>query len=262
MRIMAEIRTRFASAAGRADRHEARPIGREADELPTAAAGTRLSPQMHLDDADAVRQAKDGDEEAFRLLVHRHSRGLYRLAHRMTGQPADAEDVVQETFVRAYRQLDRFEARSNFATWLYRIGYNCAIDHLRARPRLETAEPPEVLAERPKPPTGPAVDDLVYAAEIGGRVQAALNDLTSQERAAFLLRHYEGCSIGEICGALGLNTSAAKHAVFRAVRKMRQALEPLRVRATDARSRVTATASDEEHRVVARLAQPGVMRRT
>jgi RNA polymerase sigma-70 factor (ECF subfamily) len=218
---------------------------------------------MHRDDADAVRQARDGDEEAFRLLVHRHSRGLYRLAHRMTGQRADAEDVVQETLVRAYRQLDRFEARSNFATWLYRIGYNCAIDHLRARPRLETAEPPDVLAERAKPPTGPALDDLVYATEIGGRVQVALNGLTSQERAAFLLRHYDGCSIGEICGALGLNTSAAKHAVFRAVRKMRQALEPLRPRAADVRSRVVAApASDEEPRVVARVAHPGVMRRT
>ena len=73
---------------------------------------------MHPDDAAAVLRARDGDEDAFRLLVHRHSRGLYRLAWRLTGQQADAEDVVQETFIRAFRQLDRFEARSNFATWL------------------------------------------------------------------------------------------------------------------------------------------------
>ena len=182
---------------------------------------------MHLDDADAVRKARDGDEEAFRLLVERHSRGLYRLAHRMTGRPADAEDVVQDTFVRAYRQLGRFEARSNFATWLYRIGYNCAIDHVRARPRHESAESPDTLAERSPGPERPAVDDLVYAREIGREVQTALTALTAQERAAFLLRHYDGCSIEEICRALDLKASAAKHAVFRAVKKMRLVLRPL-----------------------------------
>ncbi len=185
---------------------------------------------MHPDDAAAVLRARDGDEDAFRLLVDRHSRGLYRLAWRLTGQQADAEDVVQETFIRAFRQLDRFEARSNFATWLYRIGYNCAIDHLRLRPRHETAGPLEALDERTPAPHGPAVDDLVYATEIGGRVRAALEALTADERAAFVLRHYEGCSIAEICGAMGLNASAAKHAVFRAVKKMRVALGPLMAR--------------------------------
>jgi RNA polymerase sigma-70 factor (ECF subfamily) len=79
--------------------------------------------QMQLDDAAAVARAKGGDEEAFRVLVERHSRSIYRLAYRMTGRAEDAEDVVQETFVRAYRQLSRFEARSNFATWLYRVGF-------------------------------------------------------------------------------------------------------------------------------------------
>ena len=182
---------------------------------------------MHPDDAAAVLRARDGDEDAFRLLVHRHSRGLYRLAWRLTGQQADAEDVVQETFIRAFRQLDRFEARSNFATWLYRIAYNCAIDHLRLRPRHEAAGPLDALEGRAAGPRGPAADDIVYASEIGGRVQAALGALTADERAAFVLRHYEGCSIAEICGAMGLNASAAKHAVFRAVKKMRVALEPL-----------------------------------
>jgi DNA-directed RNA polymerase specialized sigma24 family protein len=73
----------------------------------------------------------------------------------------------------------------------------------------------------------PAADDLVYAGEIDSRVQRALLDLSAQERAAFVMRHYHGCSIGEICRALDLKTNAAKHAVFRGVRKMRAALEPL-----------------------------------
>ena len=78
---------------------------------------------MQPDDVAAVAQARDGNQAAFRLLVERHGRRLYRMAFRIAGRHEDAEDVVQETFVRAYRQLDRFEARANFSTWLYRIGF-------------------------------------------------------------------------------------------------------------------------------------------
>jgi len=182
--------------------------------------------QMPLDDAAAVAQAKSGDQEAFRLLVDRHSRSIYRLAFRMTGRPEDAEDVVQETFVRAYRQLARFEARSNFGTWLYRIGFNCSIDYMRSKPRRESPEPDDAL-ERLSGQGEPDADDLVFAGEIGRRVQDALQELSPQERAAFLMRHYHGCSIEEICQALDLKSNAAKHSIFRAVKKMRVALRPL-----------------------------------
>src|SRR5436309_11938639 len=112
--------------------------------------------QMQLDDAAAVARARDGDQDAFRVLVDRHSRNIYRLAFRMTGRAEDAEDVVQETFVRAYRQLGRFEARSNFATWLYRIGFNCSIDYMRARPKRESAETDERLEQASGQTGGPA----------------------------------------------------------------------------------------------------------
>jgi len=183
--------------------------------------------QMQLDDAAAVAKARGGDHEAFRTLVERHSRSIYRLAYRMTGRPEDAEDVVQETFVRAYRQLVRFESRANFATWLYRIGFNCAIDYMRARPHRESSEPHETLDRMPAGGLTPSMDDLVYAGEIGERVQQALSELSAQERAAFLMRHYHGCSIEEICAALDLKSNAAKHSIFRAVKKMRVALRPL-----------------------------------
>jgi len=183
--------------------------------------------QMHSEDAAAVAKARGGDEDAFRSLVERHSRSIFRLAYRMTGKPEDAEDVVQETFVRAYRQLGRFEARSNFATWLYRIGFNCAIDYMRARPHRESAEAPDTLEQMSAHAGGPSMDDLVFAGEIGTRVQDALNGLSEQERAAFLMRHYHGYSIEEICGALDLKSNAAKHSIFRAVKKMRAALRPL-----------------------------------
>jgi RNA polymerase sigma-70 factor (ECF subfamily) len=184
--------------------------------------------QMPLDDAAAVAQAKGGDEEAFKVLVERHGRAVYRLAYRMTGKAEDAEDVVQETLIRAYRQLSRFEARANFSTWLYRIGFNCAVDYLRARPHRESPETHETLDARSAPTgTTPSMADMVYAGEIGERVQEALSQLSPQERAAFLMRHYHGCSIEEICSSLGLKTNAAKHSIFRAVKKMRVALRPL-----------------------------------
>lgn len=182
---------------------------------------------MQLDDAAAVAKAKGGDEDAFRVLVERHGRSIYRLAYRMTGKPEDAEDVVQETFVRAYKQLARFEARSNFATWLYRIGFNCSIDYMRARPHRESGETHETLERLSPGSSGPSMDDMVFAGQIGEKVQAALHDLSPQERAAFLMRHYHGCSIEEICGALELKSNAAKHSIFRAVKKMRVALRPL-----------------------------------
>jgi RNA polymerase sigma-70 factor (ECF subfamily) len=181
---------------------------------------------MLPDDEAAVARARSGDEEAFRLLVERHSRSIYRLAYRMTGRAEDAEDVVQDTFVRAYRQIDRFEARSHFGTWLYRIAFNCAVDYTRTRQHRERPESLDALGRAPVT-SGPSAHDLLYASEIDGRVRQALDDLSAQERAAFVMRHFEGCTIDEICRALDLKTNAAKHAVFRAVRKMRAALEPL-----------------------------------
>src|SRR5207248_11126066 len=83
--------------------------------------------------AAVLARARQGDSDAFRALVERHSRSVFRLAFRMTGNEQDAEDVVQASFLRAYRQLGRFESRANFGTWLYRLAANCSVDHLRAQ---------------------------------------------------------------------------------------------------------------------------------
>lgn len=180
---------------------------------------------MQPDDAAVLRRASDGDEDAFRLLVDRHGRSLYRLAYRMTGSAEDAEDVVQDAFVRAHRQMHQFEARAHVATWLYRIAFNCAVDHLRRRRIREVPSDTAVMDHADT--RHPGADELVYASEIGARVQSALGTLSPQERAAFLLRHEQGGSIEDICRALHVNTNAAKHAVFRAVKKMRAALRPV-----------------------------------
>jgi RNA polymerase sigma-70 factor (ECF subfamily) len=180
-------------------------------------------------DATAVALARNGDSEAFRALVDRHSRAVYRLAHRMTGNSQDAEDVVQETFLKAYRQLGRFESRANFGTWLHRIAVNCSIDVIRGRRHQEAGHDAADLdaldgAEHER--VDPSPERLMLSSEVQERVGRAMETLTHMERAAFVLRHFEGQSIEEISRALGLKANAAKHSIFRAVRKMRLALEP------------------------------------
>lgn len=180
-------------------------------------------------DAAAVALARDGDSEAFRALVERHSRAVYRLAHRMTGSPQDAEDVVQDTFLRAYRQLGRFESRANFSTWLHRIAVNCSIDLIRSRRHQESgadAADLEHFEGAAEDRADPSPERLMLSTQVQERIGAAMAALSAMERAAFVLRHFEGQSIEEISRALGLKTNAAKHSVFRAVRKMRVALEP------------------------------------
>src|ERR1051325_9312746 len=90
---------------------------------------------MELTDAAFVAKARLGDADAYRVLVERHSRALFRLAYRMTCNESDAEDVVQESFMRSYRQLGKFDERASFGTWLYRIAANCALDLVRSRKR-------------------------------------------------------------------------------------------------------------------------------
>jgi RNA polymerase sigma-70 factor (ECF subfamily) len=183
---------------------------------------------MQESDALAISRVRAGDDDAFRELVERHSRAVFRVAYRVTGRVEDAEDVVQETFLRAYRQLDRFEARSNVRTWLHRIATNCAIDLLRARPKREVAEEPETL-ERAAVDSGgdqPSPERSVLGVQIRERLGGAMALLTEMERATFTLRHFEGLSIDEIGRMLGLKTSATKHSIFRAVRKMRRELQP------------------------------------
>jgi RNA polymerase sigma-70 factor (ECF subfamily) len=179
-----------------------------------------------------LTRARQGDSEAFRVLVERHSRTAFRLAFRMTGNEQDAEDVVQESLLKAYRYLGRFETRADFGTWLYRIVANCAVDTIRSRQtrqRHALAEPVEPdIADRAS--TDPGPERLAESSEVQRRVAIALAGLSPLERAAFALRHYEGRSIEEICRTLNLGTSAAKQAVFRAVKKLRVELRELRIK--------------------------------
>jgi len=189
---------------------------------------------MGKNDHEAIRAVLDGDKEAFGALVMRHSHSLFRVAFRITGNEADAEDVVQEAFLRGYRKLESFESRSDFGTWIYRIAVHCALDRIKSSRANEASR----LAEE----TDPELDDvqvadlaagpdrLLLSGEIGALQQTAMQSLTPTERTAFVLRHMEDCSTEEIGATLGIAPNAAKQAVFRAVQKLRFRLATLRVK--------------------------------
>ena len=189
---------------------------------------------MEDSDSVAVARVRAGDGDAYRVLVDRHSRSVFRLAYRMTGNEQDSEDVVQETFLRAYKQLHRWEARSSFGTWLYRIAANYSLDLMRRRKRhgevtMNDSGPDDDALEMAQalPSTDAGPERLLFSDRVQACVTGALNELSQQERTAFVLRHFEGQSIDEISAALGLSGNAAKHSIFRAVQKLRRALEPL-----------------------------------
>jgi RNA polymerase sigma-70 factor (ECF subfamily) len=186
---------------------------------------------MELSDETAVARARSGDADAFRVLVERHSHPLFRLAFRMTGNEQDAEDIVQETLLRAYRRLDHFDERASFRTWLYRITVNCSLDLVRLRKRRSevsgSANPDMDDPLDSLPAAGPAPDRVAMSEQARSRIVEALEELSASEKTAFVLRHFEGMCIEDISSVLECRPGAARHSVFRAVQKLRRALEPL-----------------------------------
>ncbi len=186
-------------------------------------------------DAIAVEQTLAGDRDAFRVLVERHSPNVFRLAYRMTGNRHDAEEVVQEAFLRAYQKLSQFAARANFGTWVYRIAANYAIDRMRQRKSEDANREPapranedgiEVDAMNFVPDAGPNPERLAQSEQLAEHMRRAMNELTPAERTAFVMRHWGGSGIEEIAEALKSSSSAAKNTIFRSVQKLRRALEP------------------------------------
>jgi RNA polymerase sigma-70 factor (ECF subfamily) len=190
---------------------------------------------MGKDDAATIKAILAGDKEAYGSLVVRHSPSLFRAAFRITGNEADAHDVVQEALLRGYQKLAGFQSRSEFGTWIYRIAVRCALDKNQRR-KLDDAcwiaeetdpeqDAVQVADQAPNP------ERLALSAEIGSLQEMAMRSLTPLERTAFVLRHMEDQSTEEIAAALGIAPNAAKQAVFRAVHKVRQRLAKLKVTA-------------------------------
>ncbi len=186
---------------------------------------------MEPTDAALVAQTQAGNGDAYRVLVERHSRRVFRLAFRLTGNEQDAEDVVQEAFLKAYKNLDNFNGQAQFSSWLYSIASNHALDMLKRRRRRPTESLTAADDENSPSPENriaspiPDPERLASGSQIHQHILAAMDDMTPQERIAFTLRHFEGHCMEDIGAVLQLTTGATRNAVFRAVQKVRRALQ-------------------------------------
>ena len=183
---------------------------------------------MPADPAELVALAKEGDQQAFEQLVRTTYVDTYTLALRLTGNEEDARDVVQESYLRAYRGLHRFRGDARFSTWLYRITANCASNQLRKRARHRHDE----LDDDMELVVDTRVDhDPAAAAETGDlrrRVDAALAELPPRLRAVVILRDMYDLPHEAIAAELGISESAAKVRLHRARRRLRERVFPAR----------------------------------
>ena len=154
-------------------------------------------------DADLVARSKAGDTEAFGELVRRYQKPVFRIVLRMVKSPDDADDLTQDTFVRAHRGLRTFKDEFDFHPWLYRIAVNQAINFLNKRKRQAAVDLEDVPEGEIK--AGPAPESPLQSAsrqELLGRLESALERLPEEQRTVFLLRVQEGLSYEEIAKAM------------------------------------------------------------
>jgi RNA polymerase sigma-70 factor (ECF subfamily) len=190
--------------------------------------------RMDRNDQAAIQAVLAGDKEAYQALVVRYSGRLFRLAFRITGNEADAEDVVQDALLRGYRRLESFESRSDFGTWIYRIAVRCALDKIKDD---KTDDGSRIAGTLDREQDGAQIADqeagperLLLSGEIRAMQEIAMHGLSPTERTAFVLRHLEDRTTEEIAIAMGIPPNAAKQSVFRAVQKLRRRLATLKVK--------------------------------
>ncbi len=201
--------------------------------------GWTLSPALPVGDFELVAEAQRGNRLAFDELIRRHDKAVLRLALRLCGSEAEAQDIYQEAFLKAYRNITRFRHQSSFYTWIHRIVSNVCIDHLRARrSRREDAivdvapdgEEHNLLDRLPDHRSGCDPDRVLARQELRKHFYSALRKLTPRERMVFELKHFEGLKLREVGRILNASEDTAKNTLFRATRKLRTCLAHLRAR--------------------------------
>lgn len=182
-----------------------------------------------MDDAELVNAAAAGDRDAFDELVRRHQGPIVNLARAMTGGAADAEDLAQETFIRAWKSLGQFRRESTFRTWLHAVALNVIRTHRGRLARLRRV----FLSAPSEPGADPldraSIDDRIDdALAIRQGIDRALAQLPDELRGALVLRDVQGLEYREIAEALGIPIGTVESRIFRARQRLRPLLEHLR----------------------------------
>jgi RNA polymerase sigma-70 factor (ECF subfamily) len=165
---------------------------------------------------EAIEACRRGEREAFDGLVMRYQRDVYRLCYRYVNNHEDANDLAQESFLRAWRAIGGFRGQSSFSTWLYRIAVNACLS-FRALRRPATQELPEGLAD-----PGPGAGERVEVEDEARRVRAAVARLPEKQRATLILKIYHGRTHEEVAGILGSTVGTVKANLFHALANLRR----------------------------------------
>jgi RNA polymerase sigma-70 factor (ECF subfamily) len=168
------------------------------------------------EEQDWVRRSQSGDSEAFEALVQRYQHMIHALTFRMTGSSADAEDLAQEVFIRAYRQLGSFRGDAKFSSWLYRIGVNTCLNWKKSAQRREKLH--QDWADCDHSTSGPP-------GELAVRVQEALLRLPAKQRAAIVLTVYDGLNHAEAARMLGCSETTISWRIFVARKQLKKCLQ-------------------------------------
>jgi RNA polymerase sigma-70 factor (ECF subfamily) len=190
-----------------------------------------------IDDTMLVREAQRGNHVAFEELVRHYDQAVLRLALHLTGSEQDAQDIYQEAFLKAYKNVGNFRFECSFYTWIYRIVTNLCLDHLRKKNvRKEDAgvvtdaqgEEFDLLEQTPDQHPRASPERDLLRRELGGRISRALEKLTPRERMVFELKHYHGLKLRTVGEMLNTTEETAKNTLFRATQKLRGSLADMR----------------------------------
>ncbi len=190
-----------------------------------------------IDDTVLVRDAQRGNRAAFEELVRNYDQAVLRLAVHLTGSQHEAQDIYQEAFLKAYRNIGKFRFECSFYTWIYRIVTNLCLDHLRKRQvRKEDApvavdadgESYDVLERVPDGRAGFNPEHDLMSRELATRINRAMERLSPRERMVFELKHYHGLKLRTVGEILQTTEDTAKNTLFRATQKLRGALADMR----------------------------------
>ncbi len=199
--------------------------------------GSLAAQGNRIDDTTLIREAQQGNRAAFEVLVRHYDQSVLRLALHLTGSETDAQDIYQEAFLKAYKNVGSFRFECSFYTWIYRIVTNLCLDHLRKRNVRKEEGPVAVdasgeeysrLEQFADARSGANPERDLMRRELGRKIGLALSGLTPRERMVFELKHYHGLKLRTVGEMLNTTEETAKNTLFRATLNLRVALAEMR----------------------------------
>ena len=188
---------------------------------------------MQPEESELIKKAQHGDRTSFEELIYRYDRSVLSLAYSYTNDQEDAKDIYQDVFLRVFKGLKKFEFRSEFSTWLYRITVNVALTHKTKKGKYSYAS----LDEEQSGPDGETkltyesiadgstTDERAISSDISENITRAIDKLSPQQKMVFTLKHFEEYKINEIAEMMNISTGTVKNYLFNATIKMREYLK-------------------------------------